>query len=34
MNEFIRGVRDAEQKKEVELKAQNVKRELVQSYQR
>ena len=34
MNEFIRGVRDPEQKKEFELKARNVKQELVKSYRR
>ena len=31
MNEFIKGVRDLEQKKEFGLKARNVKRELVES---
>ena len=34
MNEFIRGVRDPEQKKGFELKARNVQRELIESYQR
>ena len=34
MKEFIRGVTDPKQKREFELKAQNVKRELIESYQR